>query len=59
MRLRDQWLVGVVILLALALRVAVKRRATGSMIDLPGGDLLLKTLNILKLLFLQRWRGAT
>ncbi len=52
MRLLDQWLVGVVILLVLALLVVIKRRATGSMIDLPSGDVLLKTVNIFNLLFL-------
>ncbi len=52
MRLLDQWLVGVVMLLVLALLVVIKRRATGSMIDLPSGDVLLKTVNIFNLLFL-------
>jgi protein-S-isoprenylcysteine O-methyltransferase Ste14 len=52
MRLLDQRLVGVVIVLVLGLLVVVKRRATGSMIDLPGGDLLVKTVNIFNLLFL-------
>jgi hypothetical protein len=52
MSLLDQWLVGVVILLVLALLVVIERRAIGSMIDLPSGDVLLKTVNIFNLLFL-------
>ncbi len=52
MRLLDQRLVGVVILFVLGMLVVVKRRATGSMIDLPGGDFLLKSVNIFNLLFL-------
>ncbi len=52
MRLLDQRLVGVVILLVLALLVAVKRRATGSMVELPTGDRLVKAVNIFNLLFL-------
>jgi protein-S-isoprenylcysteine O-methyltransferase Ste14 len=52
MRLLDQRLVGIVILLVLALLVAIKRRATGSMIDLPSGGVLLNTANIFNLLFL-------
>ena len=52
MRLLDQRLVGVVILLVLALLVVVKRRATGSTVDLPTGDRLVKTVNIFNLLFL-------
>lgn len=52
MRLLDQRLVGVLILLVLTLLVVVKRRATGSMIDWPSGDLLLKTVNLFNLAFL-------
>jgi protein-S-isoprenylcysteine O-methyltransferase Ste14 len=52
MRLLDQRLVGVVILLVLTVLVVVKRRATGSTVDLPTGDRLVKTVNIFNLLFL-------
>jgi len=52
MRLLDQRLAGVVILLVLALLVAVKKRATGSTLDLPSGGLLLKAVNVFNLLFL-------
>jgi protein-S-isoprenylcysteine O-methyltransferase Ste14 len=52
MPLLDQRLVGVVILLVLALLVVVKKRATGSTVDLPAGDPLLKTVNVFNLLFL-------
>ncbi len=52
MGLLDPRVVGVVVLLVLALLVVVKRRATGSMFELPTGDLLLKSANIFNLLFL-------
>jgi protein-S-isoprenylcysteine O-methyltransferase Ste14 len=52
MGLLDQRLVGVVILLVLALLVIVKKRATGSTVELPAGDHLLKTVNTFNLLFL-------
>jgi protein-S-isoprenylcysteine O-methyltransferase Ste14 len=50
--LLDQRLVGVVVLLVLALLVVVKKRATGSMVELPTGDRLVKTANVFNLLFL-------
>lgn len=52
MRLLDQRLIGVVILLVLTLLVIVKRRATGSTVDLPTGAPLIRIVNVFNLLFL-------
>lgn len=50
-RLLDQRLVGVVILLVLGLLV-VRRRATGSLVELPTGGRLVRTADLFNLLFL-------
>ena len=52
MHVLDQRLLGIAILLLLALLVAVKRVATGSVLDRPQGSFLVQLVNIFNLLFL-------
>lgn len=52
MHLLDQRLLGITILFLLALLVVFKKRATGSILDRPPGDLLVQLVNLFNLLFL-------
>ncbi len=52
MHLVDQRALGIVMLLLLGLLVAVKRAATGSILDKPGGRLLVQLVNVYNLFFL-------
>ena len=52
MHLFDQRLLGIIILLLLGGLVAVKRVATGSVLDAPGGRLLVQLVNVYNLFFL-------
>jgi protein-S-isoprenylcysteine O-methyltransferase Ste14 len=52
MHLLGQRLLGVMILLLLAALVTVKRRATGSVIDKPGGGFVVQLVNVFNLFFL-------
>jgi protein-S-isoprenylcysteine O-methyltransferase Ste14 len=52
MNLLDQKTIGIVILILLAILVAVKRIATGSIFDKPKGGSLVQTVNIFNLFFL-------
>lgn len=52
MHLFDQRVLGIVILLLLGVLVAVKRAATGSILDKPGGRFLVQLVNVYNLFFL-------
>jgi protein-S-isoprenylcysteine O-methyltransferase Ste14 len=52
MHLLDQRIIGILILLLLGSLVIVKRIATGSVLDKPGGDLLVRLVNTFNLFFL-------
>jgi protein-S-isoprenylcysteine O-methyltransferase Ste14 len=52
MDLFDQRILGIAILLLLGMLVAVKRVATGSVLDKPEGSLLVRLVNIFNLFFL-------
>ncbi len=52
MHLLGQRLLGIVILLLLAVLVTVKRRATGSVLDKPGGSFMVQLVNVFNLFFL-------
>lgn len=52
MHLLGQRLLGIIILLFLAMLVAVKRKATGSVLDKPTGGFLMQLVNVFNLFFL-------
>jgi len=52
MHLLGQRLLGIMILLLLAVLVAVKRRATGSVLDRPAGGFMVQLVNVFNLFFL-------
>ncbi len=52
MHLLGQRLLGVIILLLLAMLVVIKRTATGSIIDKPGGGFMVQLVNVFNLFFL-------
>ena len=52
MVLLDHWVLGIAILFLLGMLVAVKRFATGSVLDRPQGNALLQLVNIFNLFFL-------
>ena len=52
MHLLGQRLLGVIILLLLAMLVVIKRTATGSVIDRPGGGFMIQVVNVFNLFFL-------
>lgn len=52
MHLLDQRILGIAVLLLLGMLVIVKRMATGSVLDKPGGNLPVRLVNVFNLFFL-------